>query len=124
MLYKSTSHCEESRQRRTTNQSVDFDTKLLFILFLFFILSFTPFTNLHPQPAQPNPDSIPFAPAVNYSVGDYPYSIFCADLDGDLYLDLAVANWDGNVSILKNRGNGIGIGLRGLGMKVGERSKG
>jgi 6-phosphogluconolactonase (cycloisomerase 2 family) len=52
-------------------------------------------------------DSIPFAPAVNYGAGDFPHSVFCADLDGDSDLDLAVAN-DGSdsVSILKNNGDG------------------
>ena len=51
--------------------------------------------------AQLNPDSIPFAPAVDYDVGGSPSSVFCADLDGDNDLDLAVANLVGNnVSIL------------------------
>jgi len=54
-----------------------------------------------------NPDSIPFAPAVNYGVGDGPNSVFCADLDGDGDLDLAIANYaSDNVSILKNNGEG------------------
>jgi PKD repeat protein len=53
------------------------------------------------------PDSIPFAPAVNYEAGAYPISVFCGDLDGDGDLDLAVANaWSDNVSILKNNGDG------------------
>ncbi|HEX7401238.1 MAG TPA: FG-GAP-like repeat-containing protein [candidate division Zixibacteria bacterium] len=48
-----------------------------------------------------------FAPAVNYSTGDGPNSVFGADLDGDGDLDLAVANaGSGNVSILKNNGDG------------------
>jgi ankyrin repeat protein len=60
-----------------------------------------------PQPLQTNPDSIPFAPAVNYGAGDGPFSVFCADLDGDGDLDLAVANENSdNVSILKNNGDG------------------
>jgi len=59
------------------------------------------------QPFQSNPDSIPFAPAVNYGAGDGPYSVFCADLDRDSDLDLAVANAvSNNVSILKNNGDG------------------
>jgi hypothetical protein len=59
--------------------------------------------NIMPLP----PDSIPFAPAANYSAGEYPRSIFCADLDGDGDLDLAVANLGStNVSILKNNGDG------------------
>jgi len=48
-----------------------------------------------------------FAPAVNYDAGDGPVSVFCADLDGDGDLDLAVANrYSYNVSILKNNGDG------------------
>ena len=48
-----------------------------------------------------------FAPVVNYGAGDYPTSVFCADLDGDSDLDLAVANsGSDNVSILKNNGDG------------------
>jgi hypothetical protein len=39
---------------------------------------------------QSNPDSIPFSPAVNYEVGTNPYAVFCADLNGDSALDLAV----------------------------------
>ena len=53
------------------------------------------------------PDSLPFAPAINYGAGNYPRSVFCADLDGDGDLDLAVANYvSDNVSILKNNGEG------------------
>ncbi|MGB8656781.1 MAG: dockerin type I repeat-containing protein [Candidatus Zixiibacteriota bacterium] len=53
------------------------------------------------------PDSIPFTPAVNYGTGLNPSSVFCADLDGDGDLDLAVANYLNNtVSVLKNDGNG------------------
>lgn len=45
-----------------------------------------------------------FAPAVNYSVGDGPVSIFAADLDGDGDNDLAVGNYNSDsVSILINR---------------------
>jgi len=52
-------------------------------------------------------DSIPFAPAVTYGTGSWPYSLFCADLDGDGDLDLAVANQNNaSVSILKNNGDG------------------
>ncbi|MGB2698585.1 MAG: FG-GAP-like repeat-containing protein, partial [Candidatus Zixiibacteriota bacterium] len=54
-----------------------------------------------------NPDPIPFAPAVNYAAGDRPYSVFCADLDGDSDLDMAVTNaTSDNVSILRNNGDG------------------
>jgi hypothetical protein len=48
-----------------------------------------------------------FVSAVNYGAGDVSRSVFCADLDGDTDLDLAVANRGGdNVSILKNNGDG------------------
>jgi len=54
-----------------------------------------------------NPDSIPFAPAVNYQTGSSPVAVFASDLDGDEDLDLAVANSGSNsVSILKNNGDG------------------
>jgi len=79
-----------------------------FLIILTFLIFLFAHPNLsHSQILQPNPDSIPFAPAVNYPVGNYPTSVFCADLDGDTDLDLAVAN-DGsdNVSILKNNGDG------------------
>ena len=105
MLPKFNRHCESAVGE--TKQSVYFDTKLLFIIFLFLLLSLTPFSNLYSQPTQPNPDSIPFAPAVNYGAGDGSFSVFCADLDRDGDLDLAVANtWSDNVSILKNNGDG------------------
>jgi len=59
--------------------------------------------NIMPLP----PDSIPFAPAVNYGAGGAPSYVFCADLDGDNDMDLAVTNaWSANVSILKNNGDG------------------
>jgi hypothetical protein len=52
-------------------------------------------------------DSIPFAPAVHYEAGEVPISVFCADLDGDNDIDLAVANSSSNnISILKNNGDG------------------
>ncbi len=47
-----------------------------------------------------------FTPPFNYGAGDYPISVFCADLDGDGHLDLAVANWPDSVSILMNNGDG------------------
>lgn len=57
------------------------------------------------------PDSIPFAPPVHYPTERYPVSLFCADLDGDLDLDIAVATWpyqsSENISVLKNLGDGI-----------------
>jgi len=40
---------------------------------------------------------------VNYGVGNYPQSVFSADLDGDGDRDLAVANYgDANVSVVIN----------------------
>jgi len=105
MLLILSSHCESAKGE--TKQSVFFNTNPFFILFLFFLLSFTPLTNLYSQTFQPNPDSIPFAPAVSYPTGDGPQSVFCADLDGDENLDLAVTNpWNDIVSILKNNGDG------------------
>ncbi|MCJ7783830.1 MAG: FG-GAP-like repeat-containing protein, partial [Desulfobacterales bacterium] len=51
-----------------------------------------------------------FQAPVKYGVGYDPHSVFCADLDGDGDLDLAVANFlsspSWNVSILKNNGDG------------------
>jgi len=82
-------------------------TKAFLIIPTFLILLFAHPDISHSQILQPNPDSIPFAPAVNYPVGDGPYSVFCADLDSDGDSDLAVANGLGhNVSILKNNGDG------------------
>jgi len=76
--------------------------KLLILVILFCVSTFT-----FAQTIQANPDSLLFAPPVNYGAGNHPVSIFCADLDGDLDLDLATANsWDENVSILKNNGDG------------------
>jgi len=46
-------------------------------------------------------DSIPFAEAHNYIVPGGPYSVFCAALNDDRYVDLAVANYEKDtVSIL------------------------
>jgi len=51
-----------------------------------------------------------FQDTVNYFVGvtgGYPYRVFCADLDRDGDLDLAVTDlWSDYVSILKNKGDG------------------
>ena len=58
-------------------------------------------------PAIIQADSIPFSSALNYGTANNPYSVFCADLDGDFDIDLAVTNeWSLNVSILKNNGDG------------------
>jgi hypothetical protein len=46
----------------------------------------------HSVPPSVNPDSIPFAPAVDYEAGENPASIFLADLDGDGDLDLALVS--------------------------------
>jgi hypothetical protein len=43
---------------------------------------------------------------VKYESRDQPTSVFCADLDGDGYLDIACANQGGYVSIFKNNGDG------------------
>jgi hypothetical protein len=82
-----------------------------FLIIPSFLILFFAHSNLsHSQFLQANPDSIPFAPAVNYGAGDRAYSVFCADLDGDGDLDLAVANvgtnYIGSISILKNNGDG------------------
>jgi len=78
-------------------------TKKLFLLVILLLVGIPAFA----QRIQTNPDSIPFAPAVNYGAGDGPRSVFCADLDGDTDLDLAVANnRSDNVSVLKNNGDG------------------
>jgi hypothetical protein len=47
-----------------------------------------------------------FQDTVNYPVGSQPRSVFCADLDGDTALDLAVATTNDTVSILINNGDG------------------
>jgi hypothetical protein len=86
-----------------TKSKIPLEAGELFILVILLLVAIPAFA----QTMQTNPDSIPFAPAVNYGTGDAPHSVFCADLDGDTDLDLAVANWtSGNVSILKNNGDG------------------
>ena len=79
-----------------------------FITFFIWIFFLSSSNNLYSQTNQPNPDSIPFAPAVWYRVEDiWVTSVFCADLDKDKDLDLAVAHaWGNGVSILKNNGDG------------------
>jgi len=48
-----------------------------------------------------------FSSPVHYGTGDYPYSVYSTDLDGDSDNDLAVANLvSDNVAILLNNGDG------------------
>jgi hypothetical protein len=79
-----------------------------YLIYIFYIALLTlPITQVSAQTLQSSPDSIPFTPAVNYSAGLGPSSVFCADLDGDGDMDMAVANdSSSNVSILMNRGDG------------------
>ena len=51
-----------------------------------------------------------FDDAVNYDAVWRPFSVAIGDLDGDLDLDLAVANWSSHVSILRNNGDGTFAG--------------
>ncbi len=49
----------------------------------------------------------PFAPKVDYRVGEIPLSVFIADLDGDADNDIVAATAGGaNVSVLMNNGDG------------------
>lgn len=58
------------------------------------------------QTTQINPDSIPFAPPVSYGTGSGPF-VFCADLDDDQDLDMAVTNqYHDYISIFLNDGDG------------------
>ncbi|HVP36945.1 MAG TPA: FG-GAP-like repeat-containing protein, partial [Terriglobales bacterium] len=77
-------------------------------VFFILALSFTSLDNVYSKNILADPDSIPFAPPVSYRANDSPYSIFCADLDGDSDLDLVVTGymWTNVVSIFKNRGDG------------------
>jgi len=75
------------------------------ILLLVLLLVITPAFAQKYELIKPNSDII--EPFLSESVEFGPYSVFCADLDGDLDIDLAVANENGNsVSIFKNNGNG------------------
>jgi uncharacterized repeat protein (TIGR02059 family) len=77
---------------------------------------------------QANVQAMPFNPLVNYAVGDGPYSVTVGDFDGDLNLDLAVANSSANnVSILLGNGDGTfdpavdyGAGSVPLSLAVGD----
>jgi hypothetical protein len=85
------------------------------LLIIFVLLFFLPglAATGHAQALPENPSDISFAAAVNYAVGSEPYSIFCADLDDDNDLDLAVTNsdyYDSRVSILMNNGDGTFAG--------------
>jgi hypothetical protein len=77
------------------------------------------------QILRPDPLDISFADAVNYDVGNEPYSVFCADLDGDNDLDLAVTNsdyYDSRVSILMNNGDGTFAGAVNYGVGYSPKS--
>ena len=51
--------------------------------------------------------ALPFNPAVNYDVGNYPRSVAVGDFNGDNKFDLAVANsGNDNVSVLLGNGDG------------------
>src|SRR3990170_1099386 len=123
MLFKCKGHCESAKGE--TKQSVHPKTALpsnslfhknlnrgsitpsFLIIFTFLILLLTPLGSIYSQTSQLNPDTIPFAPVVNYSVGGCHTTVFCADLDSDSSLDLAVTNFNNDsVSILKNNGDG------------------
>ncbi len=65
---------------------------LCLIAFVFGSSSSASPNGFHYVPPPVNPDSIPFAPAVDYEAGDNPASIFPADLDGDGDLDLALVS--------------------------------
>ena len=77
---------------------------ILVVLFLWMV----PVYAQQPEKMIPQqPDSVPYTPAVNYAAGSHPISVFCANLNGDIYLDLAVADFgDSSVTILMNNGNG------------------
>ncbi len=59
------------------------------------------------QAIEMNPDSIPFAPPLIYSMGGDLVSVFCTDLDGDNDIDLAMVehNWPG-IIVMMNSGEG------------------
>jgi hypothetical protein len=79
----------------------------------------------HAQALPKNPSDISFAAAVNYAVGSEPHSVFCADLDGDNDLDLAVTNsnyYDSRVSILMNNGDGTFAGAINYGVGYSPKS--
>ncbi|MGB2698215.1 MAG: FG-GAP-like repeat-containing protein, partial [Candidatus Zixiibacteriota bacterium] len=79
-------------------------TRKLIILLVLLLMSITAFAQSYEHF---KPNSIGFEPFVSPGVTFGPYSVFCADLDGDLDMDLAVANENGNsVSIFKNNGDG------------------
>ncbi len=50
--------------------------------------------------------TLSFKAAVNYGAGTNPASVTTGDFNGDGKIDLAVANWGGNVSVLLGNGDG------------------
>lgn len=82
-------------------------TKCFLISFFLLILSLSSFNNVHSQNVLSDLDSIPFAQTNRYWARLFITSVFCADLDGDLDLDLAFPSYyDDSISILKNNGDG------------------
>ncbi|MFC1889146.1 FG-GAP repeat domain-containing protein [Thermodesulfobacteriota bacterium] len=70
----------------------------ILLIFTLFLFSF-PFSSAHGDPL--------FFERTDYGVGEWPESVATGDFDGDMALDLAVANRQGlNVSILLGAGDG------------------
>ena len=107
MLFKFNCHCKnpkgakQSLPPNTISSSnslfhknlTEGEGRAVFFIFIFSLLIFllAPLTSPNSQTLKTNPDSIPFAPAVNITTY-HPVSLFCADLDNDTDLDLATAN--------------------------------
>jgi hypothetical protein len=58
------------------------------------------------------PGAISFANRMDFAVGEDPFNVTAADLDGDGKMDLAAANWtSANVSVLRNTYNNCASGI-------------